>query len=54
MKHYNVEKDLGLLKRSKLRLLARPLFVAGYIFANGLENQYGSRLATIEEIFSKD
>jgi hypothetical protein len=54
MNYYEGEKDEGLLKRSKLRLLARPLFAAGYIFANGLEDQYESRLATIEEIYSKD
>lgn len=54
MKYYDGEKGKGLLKRSKLRLLACPLFVAGYIFANELEDQYASRLATIEEIFSKD
>jgi len=53
-KHYETEHDKALLERSKLRLLARPLFVAGYIFANGLDDQYASRLATIEEIFSKD
>ena len=52
MKHYNAEKDAGLLKRSKLRLFARPLFTAGYIFANGLEDQYASRLARIEEVFT--
>ena len=52
MKHYNAENDLGLLKRSKLRLLARPLFNAGYIFANGLEDQYASRLKHIEDAFA--
>jgi len=54
MKHYDGEKDTGLLRRSKLRLLARSLFTSGYIFANGFEDQYASRLARIEEIFSKD
>jgi len=54
MKYYDGSKDADLLNRSKLRLLARPLFVAGYIFANGLEDQYESRLACIEEVFSTD
>jgi len=54
VKYYDVSKDADLLNRSKLRLLARPLFVAGYIFANGLEDQYESRLARIEEVFSTD
>jgi len=54
VKYYDVGKDADLLNRSKLRLLARPLFVAGYIFANGLEDQYTSRLASIEEVFSTD
>ena len=52
MNHYDGEKDAGLLKRSKLQLLARPLFVAGYIFANGLEDQYAFRLARIEETYA--
>jgi hypothetical protein len=52
MKHYNSEIDVGLLKHSKLRLLARPLFNAGNIFANGLEDQYASRLAHIEDAFA--
>jgi aminoglycoside 2''-phosphotransferase len=54
MNYYDGEKDEGLMERLKLRLFARPLFVAGCIFANGLEDQYASRLATIEEIFSRD
>jgi len=54
VKYYDVSKDADLLNRSKLRLLARPLFVAGYIFANRLEDQYTSRLARIEEVFSID
>jgi len=53
LKHYDREKDAGLLRRSKLRLLARPLFMAGYVFANSLEDQYTSRLARIEDVFSK-
>jgi aminoglycoside 2''-phosphotransferase len=52
MKHYDYNQDTDLLKRSKLRLLARPLFVAGYFFANGLEDQYASRLARIEDVFA--
>ncbi|HSG41854.1 MAG TPA: phosphotransferase [Anaerolineales bacterium] len=52
MKYYDNDQDNDLLKRSKLRLLARPLFVAGYFFANGLEDQYASRLARIEETFA--
>ena len=51
MKYYDGEKNEELLQRSKLRLLARPLFVAGYFFANGLEDQYSSQLARIEEFF---
>ena len=54
MNYYQGEKDVNLLKRSKLRLAARPLFYTGYIFANGFEDQYTSRIAHIEEIFSKD
>jgi len=54
MKYYDGNEDVDLLKRSKLRLLARPLFAAGYVFANKLEGQYASRLAYIEELFSKD
>jgi hypothetical protein len=52
MKQYAGEKDVGLLKRSKLRLLARPLFTAGYIFANGLKDQYASHLTHIEDAFA--
>jgi hypothetical protein len=52
MKRYDYNQDTDLLKRSKLRLLARPLFVAGYFFANGLEDQYASRLARIEDVFA--
>jgi len=53
MKHYEAGQDEALLKRSKMRLAARPLFVAGYIFANGPKNEYPSRLARVEESFSK-
>jgi len=53
MKHYKTDNDAGLLKRSRMRLLARPLFVAGYFFANGYENEYASSFARIEEVFSK-
>jgi len=52
MKRYDDNQDTDLLKRSKLRLLARPLFVAGYFFTNGLEDQYASRLARIEDVFA--
>lgn len=52
MKYYRAKKDNALLKRSKMRLEARPLFYAGYIFANELEDQYASRLARIEEAFA--
>jgi aminoglycoside 2''-phosphotransferase len=47
--HYPAEDDSALLKRSKKRLEARPLFVAGRIFLQGLEEQYADRLARIEE-----
>ena len=50
--HYEDQNDSTLLKRSRARLRARPLFVAGYIFANGLEDQYSTRLARIEADFS--
>jgi len=52
MKHYEGEKDPKLLKRSKSRLQARPLFTAGYVFATGIEEQYSSRLTRIEALFS--
>ena len=52
MNYYDGNEDAELLKRSKLRLLARPLFTAGYIFANKLEDQYAFRLARIEETFA--
>jgi hypothetical protein len=52
MKYYMGEKDAGLLKRSKLRLLARPLFNAGYVFANGLKDQYATHLSRIEDTFT--
>jgi len=52
MKRYDDNQDTDLLKRSKLRLLARPLFVAGYIFSNCIEEQYASRLVRIEDAFS--
>jgi len=48
MEHYQAETDVELLRRSKMRLDARPLFVAGYIFLHGLEEQYTERLARIE------
>jgi len=54
MNYYEGEMQGNLLDRSKLRLAARPLFSAGYIFANGFEDQYTSRIALIEGIFSKD
>ena len=52
MKDYTLESDAALLNRSKMRLLARPLFVAGYLFANSYENEYASSLARIEDTFS--
>jgi hypothetical protein len=52
MKYYLGEKDGNLLKRSKLRLKARPLFYTGYIFASGSKNQYTSRITQIEKTFS--
>jgi aminoglycoside 2''-phosphotransferase len=51
MKYYQGQEDLGLLRRSEMRLAARPLFVAGYIFVNGLTEQYAARLARIESMF---
>jgi len=52
MKNYEGEEGPTLLKRSKARLQTQPLFTAGYVFANGLEEQYSSRLAQIEALFS--
>jgi aminoglycoside 2''-phosphotransferase len=52
LQHYPGENDPGLFMRSNARLIARPLFVAGYVFANGLEEQYLSRLELIEALFS--
>jgi len=49
--HYRGEKDPSLLKRSQLRLAARPLFVAGYIFDHKIEEQYSARIARIEAAF---
>jgi len=54
MKYYQGEMDDNLLKRSKLRLEARPLFYTGYIFTIGIEDQYASRIAFIEETFSNN
>lgn len=51
MAHYQIESDTALLKRSKMRLEARPLFVAGNIFLNSMEEQYANRLARIEAKF---
>ena len=51
MDHYHNHNDATLLKRSKMRLDARPLFVAGRIFLQGLEDQYADRLARIESQF---
>jgi len=51
VKHYQAEADAALLKRSKMRLDARPLFVAGRVFLQGLEEQYADRLARIEASF---
>ena len=51
VKHYQAEADSALLKRSKMRLDARPLFVAGRIFLQGLEEQYADRLTCIEARF---
>ena len=53
MKHYKTDNEAALLKRSRIRLLARPLFVAGYIFANGCDEEVASSLARIEEVFSE-
>lgn len=49
--HYQEKKDPALLKRSILRLAARPLFVAGYIFDHKIEEQYSTRIAQIEAAF---
>jgi aminoglycoside 2''-phosphotransferase len=51
MGDYQGPQDSGLLKRSQLRLAARPLFTAGRIFAAGIEDQYDGRLAAIEAQF---
>lgn len=51
IEYYQAETDTDLLKRSNMRLEARPLFVAGYIFQHGLEEQYEERLARIEARF---
>lgn len=51
LENYQAEHDTALLKRSKMRLDARPLFVAGYMFQHGLEEQYADRLARIEASF---
>jgi aminoglycoside 2''-phosphotransferase len=51
MHYYQGDIDLGLLKRSRMRLAARPLFTAGYIFANQKDEQYSDVLAHIEDNF---
>lgn len=51
LKHYQGQADAGLLKRSELRLAARPLFTAGHVFAQGLHNQFAARLAGIQSLF---
>jgi aminoglycoside 2''-phosphotransferase len=51
MGHYQAEGDAALLKRSKMRLDARSLFVAGRFFLQGLEDQYADWLARIEARF---
>ena len=51
MAHYQPDDDPALLKRATMRLDARPLFVAGRIFLQGLEEQYADRLACIEARF---
>jgi len=48
---YQGKQDPALLKRSQLRLAARPLFVAGYIFNHKIESQYSNRIARIEAAF---
>lgn len=52
MKHYQGQADQALLERSKVRLAARPLFVAGYVFARGEESDYAGRLRQIESLFA--
>lgn len=49
--HYQGHVDPGLLRRSELRLAARPLFTAGHLFARGLMDRYAERLAHIESLF---
>jgi len=51
IEYYQTESDANLLKRSNMRLDARPLFVAGNIFLYGIEEQYTERLARIEAKF---
>jgi aminoglycoside phosphotransferase (APT) family kinase protein len=51
MANYQGGADPILLKRSQMRLAARPLFVAGYIFANRIYEQYSSRLERVEAGF---
>lgn len=49
--HYQGQADPDLLRRSELRLAARPLFVSGNAFARGLTDQYDARLARVESMF---
>jgi len=51
MQHYQGQGNPGLWRRSKLRLAARPLFVAGRLFAHGLQEGYSARLDHIETLF---
>ena len=48
MSHYQSKTDLSLLKRTKLRILARPLFEASALMSFGFEQRFKERMEYIE------
>ena len=48
MEHYQLKHDPTLLKRTKLRIEARPLFEAAYSLMFGFEERFGDRIEYIE------
>jgi len=54
MEHYKIKDDPTLLRRTKLRIEARPLFVAAYSLMFGFDERFKDRIEYIEAKYRDD
>jgi len=54
MEHYKIKDDPTLLRRTKLRIEARPLFEAAYSLMFGFDERFKDRIEYIEAEYRDD